>query len=130
MKTIAWILGAVSIIICAMSIYSTIALDTRSRRKEVAIRKVHGAMRRDIYRLFGRLYFILIVLALFIAIPGAILFNQMMDGIMQGSVDATLSPVIPCILGSLVIIILIALIVGWHIRKVMKVECDEMIVKE
>ena len=95
MRTIAWILGAVSIIICAMSIYSTIALDTRSRRKEVAIRKVHGAMRRDIYRLFGRLYFILIVLALFIAIPGAILFNLMMDGIMQGSVDATLSPVEP-----------------------------------
>ena len=130
MRTVAWILGAVAIIICAMSIYSTIALDTRSRKKEVAIRKVHGALSGDIYRLFGRIYVILIILALFIAIPGALLFNIMMNGILLNSIKGTLSPVIPCILGSLIVIILITIIVSWHIRKVMKVECEDLIAKE
>ena len=130
MRTVALILGLVAIIMCAMSIYSTIALDTRSRKKEVAIRKVHGALSRDIYRLFGRIYIILIILSLLIAIPGALLFNNMMNGISPDSVKGTLTPTIPCILGSLIVIILITLIVSWHIRKVMKVECEELIAKE
>ena len=127
---VAWILGVVAIIICAMSIYSTIALDTRSRKKEVAIRKVHGALSRDIYRLFGHIYIILIILSLLIAIPGALFFNNMMNEILPDSVKGTLTPTIPCILGSLIVIILITLIVSWHIRKVMKVECEELIAKE
>ncbi|MCI6253168.1 MAG: FtsX-like permease family protein, partial [Bacteroidales bacterium] len=49
MRFVSTILGVVSIVICAMSIYSTIALDTRSRRKEVAVRKVCGAKSGDIY---------------------------------------------------------------------------------
>ena len=129
-RSVAWILGAVAIIICAMSIYSTIALDTRSRKKEVAIRKVHGALSGDIYRLFGRIYIILIILSLLIAIPGALFFNNMMNEILPDSVKGSLTPTIPCILGSLIVIILITLIVSWHIRKVMKVECEELIAKE
>jgi len=130
MRTVALILGLVAIIICAMSIYSTIALDTRSRKKEVAIRKVHGALSGDIYRLFGRIYVVLIILSLLIAIPGAFLFNIMMNEILPDSVKGTLTPTVPCILGSLVVVILIALIVSWHIRKVMKVECEDLIAKE
>ena len=130
MRTVALILGLVAIIICAMSIYSTIALDTRSRKKEVAIRKVHGALSGDIYRLFGRIYVVLIILSLLIAIPGAFLFNIMMNEILPDSVKGTLTPTVPCILGLLVVVILIALIVSWHIRKVMKVECEDLIAKE
>ena len=130
MRTVALILGLVAIIMCAMSIYSTIALDTRSRKKEVAIRKVHGALSGDIYRLFGHIYIVLIILSLLIAIPGALLFNIMMNEILPDSVKGTLTPTIPCILGSLIVIILITLIVSWHIRKVMKVECEELIAKE
>ena len=130
MRTVALILGLVAIIMCAMSIYSTIALDTRSRKKEVAIRKVHGALSGDIYRLFGHIYIVLIILSLLIAIPGALLFNIMMNEILPNSVEGTLTPTIPCILGSLIVIILITLIVSWHIRKVMKVECEELIAKE
>ena len=130
MRTVALILGLVAIIMCAMSIYSTIALDTRSRKKEVAIRKVHGALSGDIYRLFGHIYIVLIILSLLIAIPGALLFNIMMNEILPNSVEGTLTPTIPCILGSLIVIILITLIVSWHIRKVMKVECAELIARE
>lgn len=130
MRTVAWILGAVAIIICAMSIYSTIALDTRSRKKEVAIRKVHGAKSKDIYRLFGRLYIILVFLSLVIAVPAAIMFNLLMNNMMPDSAKVTLSPTIPCILGSLIVIVMIALIVMWNIRKVMRTNPAEMIAKE
>lgn len=130
MRTVAWILGAVAIIICAMSIYSTVALDTRSRKKEVAIRKVNGAKSRDIYRLFGRIYIILVFLSLLIAIPAAIMFNLMMNEMMPDSSKVTLSPTVPCILGSLIVIAMIALIVMWNIRKVMKTNPAEMIAKE
>ena len=127
---VAWILGAVAIIICAMSIYSTIALDTRSRKKEVAIRKVHGAKSKDIYRLFGRIYIILVFLSLLIAVPASVMFNMLMDNIIIDSIKGTLSPTIPCILGSLIVIVMIALIVTWNIRKVMRTNPAEMIAKE
>ena len=130
MRTVAMILGMVSVIVCAMGVYSAIALDTRSRKKEVAIRKAHGALSRDIYRLFGRIYIILVIAALLIAIPGALLFHRMMNFILPESARGTLSPIMPCLAGSLAVVAMIALIVGWHIRKVMRVECEELIAKE
>ena len=75
----AWILSAICALICFMGIWSTIALDTRSRQKEVALRKIHGAKRGDIALLFGRLYLWLIGVASVIAIPVGILFNQILQ---------------------------------------------------
>ncbi len=64
-----WILGGVSLLVCLMSIYSTITLDVRARRKEVAIRKINGAKAKDIALLFTRLYIRLTVLAVLVLIP-------------------------------------------------------------
>lgn len=131
MRTGGWILGAVSIIICAMSIFSTIALDTRARKKEVAIRKVNGAKGKDIYRMFGRIYFILILLSLFVAIPVSILFNQMMQEIISGVMpDRILSPVMPILIGTLTIAVSIFIIVNWNIRKIIRINPAEIIAKE
>lgn len=49
---------------------------------------------------------------------------------MLDSAKGTLSPTIPCILGSLIVVVMIALIVGWHIRKIMNVNPVENIAKE
>ena len=133
-RLVGWILGIVSLIICAMSIYSTIALDTRSRQKEVAIRKVCGAKSRDIYRLFGRIYLLIVALSLVIALPVATLFHRMMfsEDMMtrQAWESADTSPLIPCLMGALVVIALIALIVVWHIRIILRTNPSEIIVKE
>ncbi|MDE5881320.1 MAG: FtsX-like permease family protein [Muribaculaceae bacterium] len=130
-RTGGWILGIVSLIICAMSIFSTIALDTRARRKEVAIRKVNGAKNYDIYRLFGRTYLVLIVVSLFIAIPLCVLFNRVIESLVQDMApEATLSPVGPIILGSTIVVLLILLIVGWQIHKVMQIDPAKIIAKE
>ncbi len=74
-KTGGWILGGVSLIICIMSIFSTITLDTRARKKEVAIRKVNGEKRKVIYGLFERTYLILLLISLLIALPFCALLN-------------------------------------------------------
>lgn len=134
MSTVGWVLGAISLIICSMSIYSTIALDTRSRHKEVAIRKICGAKNRDIYRLFGRIYLLIILLALIIALPLAVLFNRMMFsdsiGDPQALAGASISPLVPCLAGSLTVIVLIAAIVLWNIRCTMLSNPAEIIAKE
>ncbi len=130
-RTGGWILGSISMIICIMSIFSTIALDTRARKKEVAIRKVNGAKGKDIYRMFGRVYVVLIVVALFIAVPVCVMFNQLIEIIVTEAVPgATLSPVVPIILGIAIVSLLILLIVGWQIHKVMQVNPSEIIAKE
>ena len=133
-RVVGWVLGAISIIICSMSIYSTIALDTRSRRKEVAIRKVNGAKSRDIYRLFGRVYLLTVSFSLLIAIPVAALFHRlmisknMMTSQAWEGIDS--SPLIPCLGGPLIVTALIATIVIWHIRSTMRTNPSEIIAKE
>lgn len=127
-QTGAWVLGIIIIIICAMNVYSSIALDTRSRRKEVAIRKIYGAEQKDIIMLFGRQYVIFIVLGIIIATPCNLLLHKLL--IMNFPFQSAFSPAIAICIGIPVIILLIVLIVGWHIKKVMRVECDEIIAKE
>lgn len=131
-RTGGWILGGISIIICAMSILSTIALDTRARRKEVAIRKVNGAKSKNIYRMFGRVYTLLIIISLFITIPICILFNRWVENYINDSVPKSihLSPVGPLILGITIVILLIITIVGWQIHRVMQVNPAKIIAKE
>ncbi len=131
-RTIGWILGGISIIICAMSILSTIALDTRGRRKEVAIRKVNGAKSNNIYSMFGRVYALLIAISLIIAVPLCVLFNRWVENYVNESVtiSTNLSPVMPIILGSVIVISLIFIIVAWHIHRVMQVNPAKIIAKE
>lgn len=127
-----WLLAAVSIIICAMGIYSAIALDTRSRKKEVAIRKVNGAKSGDIYRLFGRLYFILTGIALLIALTGFMAFldkfHNNFDPQEQGV--STFPPMVLFAAGSLLVIIMIAAIVARNIRSIMQTDPAETLAKE
>lgn len=126
-----WILCAISILICAMGIYSTIALDTRSRRKEMAIRKINGAKSHDIYRLFGRVYLLLIVLSLLIAMPVTVIFHHILFSPEGGLEDASgETPLWACIGGALLIIALIAAIVISNIHSIMRTKPSEIIAKE
>ena len=126
-----WILCAISILICAMGIYSTIALDTRSRRKEMAIRKINGAKSRDIYCLFGRLYLLLIVLSLLIAMPVTVIFHRIIFSPEGGLQDASgETPLWACIGGALLVIVMIAAIVLSNVRSLMRTNPSEIIAKE
>ena len=128
----AWILTSICAIICLMGIWSSISLDTRSRQKEVAIRKVHGAKRKDIILLFGRLYLWLIAVAGALSILPLLLFNGLVQdmAVNEEISPDLLSPVPPILISLSLTILIVIFIVGHHIRTVMKVKPAEMIAKE
>jgi ABC-type antimicrobial peptide transport system permease subunit len=132
MQNGAWILSAICFVICFMGIWSSISLDTRSRQKEVAVRKVHGAKRKDIVLLFGRLYLWLIGVASVLCIPLVILFNILLQewGESQKIPSELVSPVVPIAMSIAVVSFVIAIVVGVHIRKVMKLQPADIISKE
>lgn len=75
MRQLCFILVIVSILCIVASVYSAIALESRGRQKEVALRKIHGAHMRDIVLLFGRYYLrLLAVSAVIVAtVSGAVI---------------------------------------------------------
>lgn len=132
MRNVGWILATVSMLVCAMSIYSAIALDTRSRKKEMAIRKVNGAKSRDIYRLFGRLYLILLSISLLIALPVLTWLHDFFyrEFFSRDTEGDGLAPILLFAAGSLTVIIMIAAIVAWNIHNIMRTNPSEIIAKE
>ena len=128
----AWILSAICFIVCFMGIWSTIALDTRSRQKEVALRKIHGAKRKDIALLFGRLYLWLIGVASVIMVPLLLLLNQFLKdwAVSEKIPQHLISPVMPIVLSIGITSIVILIVVSLHVRRVMKQKPADIIAKE
>ena len=54
---------AVSFLIAVFGVYSIITLACRQRRKEIALRKIHGAKLRDILALFVKDYGMILVIS-------------------------------------------------------------------
>lgn len=63
------ILAIVSVLLVILSIYSAISLDTMSRQKEIAIRKINGATPWTIAGIFGRTYLVIFLTAFCVAYP-------------------------------------------------------------
>ncbi len=127
----AWLLGAVALLVCVMGIYSTIALDTRARRKEMAIRKINGAKSWDIARIFVRLYVVLLASAIVPIIPLAVWFQRTFNVASMVNDPRVSFPVaLPVAAGCLTVILTVALIVGWHVRNIMRVNPADIIAKE
>lgn len=69
MGDISLLLAIISILLVVLSVYSAISMDTVSRQKEVAIRKINGATPKVIAFMFGRVYIIQFILAYMITYP-------------------------------------------------------------
>ena len=127
MRSIAMILSIVSLIVCAMGIYSSVALDTRGRRKEMAIRKINGAKTRNIALIFGKTYIIAIALASVINISTPLMIANIVKGTLNKPQQ---SAIISLLLGILIVAAVTFIIVFRHIRSAMKVNPAEEIAKE
>ena len=127
MRSIAMILSIVSLIVCAMGIYSSVALDTRGRRKEMAIRKINGAKTRNIALIFGKTYIIAIALASVINISTSLMIANIVKGSLN---EPQQSAIISLLLGILIVAAVTFIIVFRHIRSAMKVNPAEEIAKE
>ena len=126
-RSTAMILSIVSLIVCAMGIYSSVALDTRGRRKEMAIRKINGAKTRNIALIFGKTYIIAIALASVINISTPLMIANIVKGTLNKPQQ---SAIISLLLGILIVAAVTFIIVFRHIRSAMKVNPAEEIAKE
>ena len=127
LQNIAWILAIVSLAICLISIFSTVMLDTQTRKKEVAIRKVNGALTKDITKLFGRTYLMITLIAMVFAVVAMLLFHIVLS---QTFDMVEINPVFPIILSIVIVIGFIAAIIACQVRKIMKVDPSEILAKE
>ena len=127
LQNIAWILAIVSLAICLISIFSTVMLDTQTRKKEVAIRKVNGALTRDITKLFGRTYLVITLIAMVFAVVAMLLFHIVLSKMFD---MVEINPVFPIILSIVIVVGFIAAIIACQVRKIMKVDPSEILAKE
>ena len=127
LQNIAWILAIVSLAICLISIFSTVMLDTQTRKKEVAIRKVNGALTRDITKLFGRTYLVITLIAMVFAVVAMLLFHIVLSKMFD---MVEINPVFPIILSIVIVIGFIVAIIACQVRKIMKVYPSEILAKE
>ena len=127
LQNIAWILAIVSLAICLISIFSTVMLDTQTRKKEVAIRKVNGALTKDIIKLFGRTYLVITLIAMVFAVVAMLLFHIVLSQMFN---MVEINPVFPIILSIVIVIGFIAAIIACQVRKIMKVDPSEILAKE
>ena len=127
LQNIAWILAVVSLAICLISIFSTVMLDTQTRKKEVAIRKVNGALTKDITKLFGRTYLVITLIAMVFAVVAMLLFHVVLGKMFE---MVEINPAFPIILSVVIVVGFIAAIIACQVRKIMKVDPSEILAKE
>ena len=127
LQSIAWALAVVSLAICMISIFSTVMLDTQTRKKEVAIRKVNGALTKDITKLFGRTYLVITLIAMVFAVLAMLLFHIVLSQLFE---MVEINPVVPILMSVVVVAVFIAVIIAWQVRKTMKVDPSEILAKE
>ena len=68
-RGVVFILLGISILTTVATVYSAITLDTRRRRKEMALRKINGAKSKDICKIFAIAYSVIMAIAIIIAVP-------------------------------------------------------------
>lgn len=121
LQQLCFVLFFICIVSIVLTVYSSISLETRGRQKEVAIRKVNGAKKRDIILHFSRPYIKTLVLAFVIGIVCELLI--MCFGIFQINWECVMFDV-----GIFLFISLVTFLTIWQkIYKVAKTNPAEII---
>ena len=77
LMTILGIITAVCILVAVFGVYSIVTLACAQRRKEIALRKIHGATLMDILSIFVKEYGLIVLAASAVAFPvGYIIMKQ------------------------------------------------------
>ena len=128
MKHLSYIMAGISIIVVVLSIYSTISLDAVTRQKDIAIRKINGANKRDIAR-----HYLLPYLAIYgvtFAVVYPLLANLFLLSI-DFNFGFTTNTIILCGAIQFIGTIILLMAVTWHkIMLIMHVNPAEVIRRE
>ena len=121
----------VTCLICIiLTVYSSIALETRGRQKEVAIRKVNGAKTKDIIKMFSRTYVKTLSISFFLGLIFPIIWHF---GIVEMYIVrfTHLQPVLVIYCVSFLIITLVTILTVWQkIYKISHINPALLIKKE
>lgn len=66
----------ITILIAAVGMFGLVAFTTKSRTKEIGIRKIHGASTGQIFNLLAREFVVLIVIAIVLSFPAGFAFKS------------------------------------------------------
>ena len=121
------IVAAVCMVISAFGVFSMISLSCERRQKEIAVRKVNGAKRWNIYRIFAKEYLLQLIIASVIAFPvGYAIMRQWLDNyVKQTAISWWIYAGIFCTTA-----FIIFLCIAWRIWKVARVNPAEVIKSE
>lgn len=117
-RAIVYIMLGISLTTTVATIYSAISLDTRRRRKEMALRKINGAKSKDICRIFTKIYIIIVGISILIALP----ISWMIIVALNETFSFESSPLITSVISLLVCVAAIFLTLYWKIKDVMNVD--------
>lgn len=112
-----YLLTIVCLTSIVLTVYSSISLETRGKRKEVAIRKVNGAKVRDIVMLFSRYYIVTLSISFaFAALVGLIVLVgiSMSAEMSWPDLDDFLCVILPPFLFSIVVITTVTIATVWQ----------------
>jgi ABC-type antimicrobial peptide transport system permease subunit len=70
------LVSLVCVIVCVFGFVSIVALTCEERRKEIAIRKIHGATIKDILDIFFKEYLLLLIVGALVAFPAGYLIMK------------------------------------------------------
>lgn len=122
---VAYLIAVFALIIILFGIYTAVSTDTEKSRKSVAIRKINGAVSSDIYRLFGRLYVILVALSFVISAPAIFLiFNNLF---IEVPVDTRPQSLPALVLALVCIVGFVALVVHRKLKNIAKINPAEVV---
>ena len=132
MRQLCFLLVIVSILCIVASVYSAIALESRGRQKEVALRKIHGAHTRDIIMLFGRYYLRLLgISALIVTIISCAILATVYTFASDTGITNDIPMLILYLILSILIVVAVTLLTISHkIWKVSKIHPAEVVKKE
>ena len=105
--TLLSIMTFACILIAVFGVYSLTSLTCQQRRKEIAIRKVHGADVFDILSIFFKEYLILLAVAAIVAFPaGYVIMKRWLEGyVKQTTMDA-------CIFVAIFLILFVVIVIS------------------
>ena len=132
MRELCFLLVIVSILCIVASVYSAIALESRGRQKEVALRKIHGAHSWDIMRLFGRYYLRLLLISGIIVGILSIAFITIFATFALDGIEGKdwMMILLYLILAILIVVAVTLLTISHKIWKVSKIHPAEVVKKE
>lgn len=122
MLSILYLLTTVSIVTTVATIYASVSLDTRRRRKEMGLRKLNGANSKVIGRLFMRSYLLIFASAVAVSLPLFIIFATS-RGLEINDIHTDIGHVLCAYaIGLITLLLITGMTIYWKIRQIMRVD--------